>query len=72
MQVTVEVERITEKYTLRQFVGDGTYGEQEFVFSVGLPGMCPMVEVGGEKYAIGVREIVQAVIDEHNKEKCHV
>lgn len=59
--VNVPVLDISDAMTLHQLVGDGSYGEDEVVLKVTLPGYYPMIQFRGKTYMVNSQEILKAV-----------
>lgn len=60
-EITVPVEDVTGKLTLRQFVGKGLFGEDSVQFDLAIPSHSPMIRFRGREYLVDVREIIKAV-----------
>lgn len=63
MKITIEAEKITEKYILQQHVGAGEYDERPLSLSTALPEMSPIVEYRGERYRVNIHALARAVCE---------
>jgi hypothetical protein len=63
-EITLTVKEVTGNMYLRQYVGEGKYGEQEFTLDCVLPSMSPYVKIGDRAFIVSIADITQAVLRE--------
>jgi hypothetical protein len=62
MQITVPVEDITEVFTLRNHVGEGSFGDTPVKLASSIPSASPIIEVDGKLYLVSIHDIAKAVL----------
>lgn len=64
MDITVPVEDITGKMTLRNHIGEGSFGETPVKLASSIPHASPIVEVDGKLYLVSIHDIAKAVLEQ--------
>ena len=68
-EITVPVEDVTDKLTLRLSVGEGEFDGEPVVLDSALPTHSPMVRFRGRQYLVSIHDIVKAIcIQVHHQE----
>lgn len=60
-EITVPVEDVTDKPTLRQFVGEGSFDGEAVQLDSALPTHSPMVHFRERQYLVNIHAIVKAI-----------
>lgn len=68
MTITVPVEDVTKGMYLHEIIGKGKFGDTEFELCVAHPHHSPFIIIGEARYLVPINQIVQKVINLHEKE----
>lgn len=60
-EITVPVQDITDKLTLRLFVGEGKFDGEPVMLDSALPTHSPMIRFQGRQYLVNIHDIVKAI-----------
>lgn len=60
-EITVPVEDITDKFTLREFGGEGSFDGEPVMLESALPTFSPMIRFRGRQYLVNIHSIVKAI-----------
>lgn len=66
-EITVPVEDVTDKLTLRLSVGEGKFDGEPVALDSALPTHSPMVRFQGRQYLVNIHDIVKAICEQ----ACH-
>ena len=64
MQITLEVKDITDKLTLRNHVGTGSFGDVPVKLASSIPDASPVITVGDKMYLVSIYDIAKAIIEQ--------
>ena len=61
--ITVDVEDITRTLILREYVGEGSYGDYKLELAAAYPTMSPIVEIDDSIFIVNMHDIAKAVAE---------